>query len=66
MAHEPIPQIRIVLALVVGLVVMGYGVYSYVTQSGASGTADPFVVMGTGAVIFFSGAFRWGYRVVKL
>jgi len=63
---DPIPQIRIVLALVVGLVTMGYGAYSYVTQTAASGTADPFVVMGAGAVIFLGGAVRWGSRIGKL
>jgi hypothetical protein len=63
---EPIPQIRIVLALVVGLVTIGYGAYSYLAQTNASGTADPSVVMGAGAVVFLGGAVRWGYRMVKL
>ena len=63
---EPIPQIRIVLALVVGLATMGYGAYNYLTQAAAAGTTEPVVVMGFGAVIFLGGAFRWGYRIVKL
>lgn len=63
---EPIPQIRIVLALVVGLATMGYGAYSSLTQAATPGTAEPFVVMAAGAVIFLGGAFRGGYRIVKL
>lgn len=63
---EPVPQIRIALALLVGLTTLGYGAYTYVTQASTSDTAQPALVMGAGAVIFLSGVIRWGYRNRKL
>lgn len=63
---EPIPQIRIALALIVGLATFSYGVYQYLNQAPTPDTGDPLVVMGGGVVIFLLGVIRWGRRRKKL